>query len=146
MVATKRRPGLRVPLIILTLLALGLVATTGSVRRGAKPHAPVYKTSSTLVTAAIHDRSASLRGMAPQPAEAPDAVGVGVSEGNEVESATAAEPGNPVGAADAEQTAFGPRPAIPPVISFDNGLNGGSTSDNNIGVGPDSIVVMRNSQ
>src|SRR3954469_7637052 len=40
----------------------------------------------------------------------------------------------------------GPRPAIPAAVSFDNGLNGGSTSDNNIAAGPDAIVVMRNSQ
>src|SRR4051794_24496299 len=98
MLASKRRSGLRVPLIILTLLALGTLAMTGSVRRAAKPRPPVYTTSATLVTAGIHDRSQSLRGMTPQTAEAPAATGVGVSEGNEVDSAAAAaEPGIPDG-------------------------------------------------
>ena len=32
------------------------------------------------------------------------------------------------------------------MVSFDNGLNGGSTSDNNIAAGPDQVVSMRNSQ
>ena len=40
--------------------------------------------------------------------------------------------------ADVEQKAFGPRPAITAAASFDNGLNGGSTSDNHIAPGPDS--------
>ena len=99
----------------------------------------------------MHDRSASLRGLAPQPAEAPVSEEVleraaGMSQGTEIEQRdVAAQPGLP-DAGEAEQTAFGPRPAIAPAISFDNGLNGGSTSDNNIGAGPDSIVVMRNSQ
>jgi hypothetical protein len=48
--------------------------------------------------------------------------------------------------ADVEQKTFGPRPAITAAASFDNGLNGGSTSDNHIAPGPDSIAVIRNSQ
>ena len=36
MVATKRRSGLRVPLAILALIALGIVATTGSVKTSRK--------------------------------------------------------------------------------------------------------------
>ena len=45
-----------------------------------------------------------------------------------------------------EQTSFGPRPALPTLASFDNGLDGSSTSDNNIAAGPDSLVAMRNSR
>ncbi len=108
MVATKRR----IPLFILALVALGFVAATGSV----KPHktsAPVYTTSSTLVTKAVHDRSASLRGMAPQKATPLDAATapVGMSEANERENASAApQPGIPDAGA-AEQTTFGSRAA-----------------------------------
>src|SRR4051794_31617567 len=116
MVATKRRSGRRVPLIILTLSALGVVAATGSVHTHKSP-APIYTTSSTLVTKAVHDRSDSLRGMAAQPATALDAATapVGMSEESETENASAApQPGIPDAGA-AEQTSFGARPPIAPV-------------------------------
>src|SRR4029078_1900958 len=86
-----------------------------------------------MVSTEIHDRSQSLRGLAAQPVVAAPSAEVGLSEGNEIESsAVSAQPGIPDDGGSVEQTAFGARPAIPAAISFDNGLNGGSTSDNNI--------------
>ena len=146
---TKRKVGMRAPLVLLVVLALGVVATTHSAD-SVQPSAPVNQLAK-LTTQAVHDRSASLRGLAPQPAEAPVSEEVleraaGLSQGTEIEPRNVApQPGLPDAGA-AEQTSFGPRPAIATVTSFDNGLNGGSTSDNNIAAGPDSIVVMRNSQ
>ncbi|MDA0163273.1 hypothetical protein OM076_23565 [Solirubrobacter ginsenosidimutans] len=141
---------MRAPLVLLAVLALGVVATTHSVD-SVQPPAPINQLAK-VTTQAVHDRSASLRGLAPQPAEAPVSEEVlehaaGLSQGTEIEARDVAQqqPGLP-DAGDAEQTSFGPRPAIATVTSFDNGLNGGSTSDNNIAAGPDSIVVMRNSQ
>ena len=96
----------------------------------------------------MHDVSASLRGMAPQRAAATvrSDEATGMAEEHEVVRTAAAGPaGAPDGGA-AEQTHPGQRPPITPDITFDNGLDGGSTSDNNIGAGPDSIVVMRNSR
>src|SRR4051794_604920 len=146
MLATKKF-GRRIPLALLALLALGVIATTRSVQTSA-PQAPVRHVDQAraMVSTAIHDRSQSLRGVAAQPVVAASGAEVGLSEGNEIESASAsAQPGIPDDGG-VEQKSFGPRPAIPAAISFDNGLNGGSTSDNKIAAGPDSIVVMRNSQ
>ncbi|WP_028063246.1 hypothetical protein [Solirubrobacter soli] len=145
MLVKRRSTGLRASLALLVLLALGAIATTRSVPTQA-PRTETRHTERTLVSDAIHDRSESLRGLAAQPLAAAPNIEVGLSEGNEVEAnPAAAQPGIPDNGS-AEQTTFGPRPAIPAAISFDNGLNGGSTSDNNIAAGPDSIVVMRNSQ
>ena len=149
-VVTMRRSGLSVPLIVLTLLALGVDRHD---RVGEDPPAVARAglPGGTDVDAGDRRRCTTARTRcAGWPADGRGAAqrrgAEGMSEGNEVESASAApEPGIPDAGA-AEQTAFGPRPAIPPAVSFDNGLNGGSTSDNNIGAGPDSIVVMRNSQ
>src|SRR6185369_3393913 len=126
---------------IAALVVLGLTATFHSV-----PHeraAPAQAAAQFVTTRAVHDVSDSLSGLAPQPAT--KVMGLSeqeraesVAEGNETERAAAADPLVPDGGA-AEQTAFGTRPAIAPAITFDNGLNGGSTSDNNIGAGPDSI-------
>jgi hypothetical protein len=119
-----------------------------------------------VVTQAVHDVSASLEGMTPEtngvdPCEADaDAVGCEDEEDEEAGGGLGADdsdadsdgdPGSgasetPLTAASVEQTSFGPRPAIPTVASFDNGLNGGSTSDNHIAPGPNSIAVIRNSQ
>ncbi len=149
---TATRVWRRTVLSICALVALGIAATFHSTTpRETMSLASRPAAAQLLTTHAVHDVSDSLRGLAPQPAT--KVVGLseeeraeGVAEGNEAEHAAAAVvPGTPdLGAA--EQTAFGARPAIAPAITFDNGLNGGSTSDNNIGAGPDSIVVMRNSQ
>src|SRR4051812_47963043 len=127
---TKQPIRLRIPLVVLVLLALSVLATTRSVGTSAPP-APVRHVDETraMVSTAIHDRSESLRGLAAQRVVAAPNVEVGMSEGNEIESATAAaQPGIPDAESSVEQTEFGPRPAIPAAISFDNGLNGGSTS------------------
>ena len=147
MLAT-RKLGPRLSLALLALLTLSVVATTRSVGPSG-PQAPVRHVDQAraMVSTAIHDRSESLRGLAAQPVVAAPSAEVGLSEGNEIESRQpwARNPGSRTTAASSRPS-FGPRPAIPAAISFDNGLNGGSTSDNNIAAGPDSIVVMRNSQ
>src|SRR4051812_20154906 len=126
MLATRRRSALRVTLALLGMLVLAVVATTGSTKPPSKARARVrHVADATIVSAAVHDRSASLRGAAPQVAEAPvdHELLEGLSEGNDRENAGAApQPGIP-DAGSVEQTEPGRRPAIPAAISFDNGLN-----------------------
>src|SRR5690349_12049116 len=109
---TRFKPGLKkAPFVLLALLALGVIASTHSVKTGSSA-APVRHVEA-LVTRAVHDRSASLRGLAAQPAAPATTVEVGLAEGNEVDAANAApQPGIP-DLGQAEQTTPGPRPAIP---------------------------------
>ena len=119
------------------LLVLAVIATTESTVRRTR-HTPAVA-AEVITTRAVHDVSDSLRGIAPMPAATavPSAAErtEAVMEANEAQARAASEPGVPDEGA-AEQTAFGPRPPITPAITFDNGLNGGSTSDNNIARGP----------
>ncbi len=143
---------MRMPVLVLFLLAIAAIASVKSQGTPAPP-SPDARVAGTLTmtSAGVHDVSDSLRGMRPQKqmrtlTEAEIEAAAGMSEGNEIEERqVGAQPGIPDNGA-AEQTSFGPRPAIPAVVSYDNGLNGGSTSDNNIAAGPDQVVVMRNSQ
>ena len=132
---TKRRSGMRASLALLAVLALGVVAMSHSVE-APRPSASIAAlTRSTTV--AVHDRSASLRGLAAQPADAPVSEEVleraaSMRQGTEVEQRNvAAQPGLP-DAGEAEQTRSARARRSSAAISFDNGLNGGSTSDNNI--------------
>jgi hypothetical protein len=152
-VTTATRVWRRTVLCVFALAALGIAATFHSIGpRETSSLASRPAAAQFITTRAVHDVSDSLRGLARQPAT--KVIGLSeaeraeaVAEGNEVERAGAApRAGMAADDGGVEQTAFGPRPAIAPAITFDNGLNGGSTSDNNIGAGPDSIVVMRNSQ
>ncbi len=141
---------------VLALAVLAVVATasgSGGAAGGAPDRAPTADPAYAItVTKAVHDVSEPLRGVAPEPAptqpERDGPEGGLLAPGADTDSpfeGLAALADVPDGGA-VEQTSFGPRPPIEPVVSFDNGLNGGSTSDNNIAAGPDSIVVMRNVQ
>jgi|GEM_PF-1067433 len=148
---TVRWDGRRTLVAIVVLLGVALIATARSTTgRTDAQHVSAPAELLRVSTDGVHDLSDSLRGMAPQRATtlaAAEPAAEGMSEAHEIESSRAAAPNPfvPDGGA-AEQTSFGSRPPITPDITFDNGLNGGSTSDNNIAAGPDSIVVMRNSQ
>jgi hypothetical protein len=153
------RDGRRIVVGIAALVALAVIVTAQSTRRPATTASATRAAAAAAAapdvrletTRAVHDVSDSLSGMAAQPA-GPDTSAIdearaeGVSQGNELSENRATGSHAVADAGSAEQTAFGPRPAITPEADFDNGLNGGSTSDNNIAAGPDTIVVMRNSQ
>src|SRR5829696_203175 len=146
------RRAMRVPVLVLFVLAIAAIASVRSQGTSglSTPHARVAG-ALTMTSAGVHDVSDSLRGIRPQrqtqgPTEEEIEAAAGMSVAHEAhERQVGAQPGIPDGGL-AEQTSFGPRPAIPAVVSYDNGLNGGSTSDNNIAAGPDQVVVMRNSQ
>jgi hypothetical protein len=144
---------------IVAVAAVGLPAVSANARGpAASPATRDVSTQDVVVDHSVHDVSAPLRNFRSAAAPTQAATETAAAETSGAPSADTASPADAAPTADAaplgpapdggkvEQTSFGPRPALPTVASFDNGLNGGSTSDNNIAAGPDSIVVMRNSQ
>ena len=139
----------------ITLLVAGLPAVAMAAEEGS----PVVAASTgneapdqdVVVNHSVHDVSAPLRDFSHPPTAAPAASAAmngkttAPAHRASAESLSGSAPA-PSSSQSVEQTTFGPRPPLPTVANFDNGLNGGSTSDNNIAAGPDSIVVMRNSQ